>query len=157
MRKAIRVCASVFAITLLALPASAAQLSDVALYKLNNWADAIAVCDITRFLLTNPENKAAVISMNQKDAPASPKSPVPPPSFSSDVMRETYERLHQDSLVTPDSYRRARRHYASVMLNAYQDSSAAERRTLSDQMALCYHLAAREGVKPRIQRTETKH
>lgn len=131
-------------------PAAGGRLTDFQLEKLNDWSEALAVCDITRFLLTAPDVRADAIQVPGHDnSRISLYKPlyIPPNSFFSEVMQEAYEALRKAGHVTPSAYSRARIHYAAGMLDAYRSASTAEKHTLVDQMDLCYHLAARAGVK----------
>jgi len=125
-------------------------MTDFDLNKLDNWSDAIAVCDITRFLLTNPDlNADAILVTGQGNTHTALYKPLytPPNNFFSDVMHEAFDNVRKAGFVTPDSYNQARLRYASRMLDAYKSATLAEKRYMMDQMDLCYHLAARAGVK----------
>lgn len=139
----------------IACPARAGRLSDFDLNKLDSWADAVAVCDITRFLLTDPDLRGDVLivagSDNTSTALYRPLF-VPPNNFFSEIMRQTFENLRKAGQVTPADYGRARIVYAKGMIEAYRGSTLKEKEALADQMALCYHLAVRSGVK-----VEMKH
>lgn len=131
-------------------PAAAEHMTDFDLNKLDNWSDAIAVCDITRFLLTNPDTSADAILVTGRDnSQVTLFKPMyaPPTNFFSDVMRATFDRVQKAGFVTLASYNRARVHFASQMISAYADASLADKRTMADEMELCYHLAVRAGVK----------
>jgi len=134
----------------LSAPASAGSMTDYDLNKLDNWSDALAVCDATRFLLTTPDLTADAILVPGKDntytvlyAPLY----VPPTNFFSTTMHEAFDNLEKAGFVTTDSFSRARLHYASAMLNSYRTATLFDKKNLMDQMDLCYHLAVRAGVK----------
>ncbi len=140
-------CVAVITIT---APARAAHLSDFELAKLDNWANAIAVCDVTRFLLIDPNLDAeAIVVAGRGNTSTVLTKPLyaPPANFFSEVMREAYENLHKAGQITPDGYSRARIFYAGHMIDAYRSATLGEKHALADQMDLCYHLAARTGVK----------
>jgi len=125
-------------------------MTDFDLNKLDNWSDALAVCDVNRFLLTNPDlNADAILVAGQGNTHIALYKPLyaPPNNFFSDVMHEAFDNVRRAGFVTPDSYNRARLRYASRMLDAYKGATFAEKRYMMDQMDLCYHLAARAGVK----------
>jgi hypothetical protein len=131
-------------------PAAAGHLTDFDLNKLDTWSDAIAVCDITRFLLTDPDTSADAIMVAGRDnTRVTLYKPLyqPPNNFFSDVMRETFDRVQQAGLTNFETYSRSRLHYASRMISAYSGVTLAEKRYLANQMSLCYHLATRAGVK----------
>jgi hypothetical protein len=151
-----RVTAGFFASTLVLsalfglAPASAGHLTDYDLNKLDSWVDAIAVCDVTRFLLTNPDTSAdAILVAGRGNTHIALYKPLyqPPNNFFSDVMRQTFERVQQAGLGNFETYSRARMHYASRMISAYSGATLAEKHFMADQMELCYHLAVRAGVK----------
>jgi hypothetical protein len=140
----------VFAVLLAASPAAAGHMTDFDLNKLDNWPDALAVCDVTRFLLTNPDlNADAILVTGQKNTHTALFKPLytPPNFFFSEVMREAYENVHKAGFVSFDSYTQSRIRYAGRMIDAYRGATLAEKRYMADQMDLCYHLAARAGVK----------
>jgi len=142
--------AAVFVMMFTSTPATAGHLTDFQLDKLSDWSEALAVCDITRFLLTDPDIRADVILVAGRDnSHTALYKPlyIPPNSFFSEVMQKAYENVRRTGHVTPSAYSDARIHYAARMLDAYRSASVAEKHTLMDQMDLCYHLAARTGVK----------
>ncbi len=145
----------VVAAAVLSCPARAGHLSDYDLGKLDNWADAIAVCDVTRFLLTDPDLRAeAVIVTGRGNSVTVLNRPfyIPPTRFFSEVMREAFENLRKAGQISSDGYSRARYLYAGRMIDAYNSATSAEKHALVDQMDLCYHLAARTGVKLETKR-----
>ncbi|GAA0568692.1 hypothetical protein [Rhizomicrobium electricum] len=152
MRTAARLLASGLALAAVQClsPATAGHMSDFDLNKLDSWADAIAVCDVTRFLLTDPDTGAdAIIVAGRGNTHVALYKPLyqPPTNFFSDVMRQTFERVQKAGQVSFDGYSRARIHYAGRMISAYSGATLAEKHYMADQMELCYHLAVRAGVK----------
>lgn len=149
MRNPVKILAALATALLTSYPAAAARMTDFDLNKLDNWSDAIAVCDITRFLLTDPDVGADVILVAGRDnTHVTLYKPLflPPTSFFSDIMRETYDHVRKAGLVTPDTYNRSRLHFASKMVSAYGSATLADKRYMAGQMELCYHLAAQAGV-----------
>jgi hypothetical protein len=145
-----RACAAMIAVMLGTTPAFAGHMTDFDLNKLDSWSDALAVCDITRFLLTDPDvNADAILVSGRDNTRVVLYRPLfaPPTNFFSDVMREAFENVRKAGLATPESYGKSRIHYAGLMIGAYRGATLAEKRYLADQMDLCYHLAARAGVK----------
>jgi hypothetical protein len=152
MRVAAKLSCSAFALAAMlgASPAAAGHMTDFDLNKLDNWSDAIAVCDVTRFLLTDPDTSADAILVAGRDGTRIALfKPLfaPPTNFFSEVMRQTYERVHKAGLVNLDSYGQSRIHFANQMIGAYSSATLADKRYMADQMELCYHLAVRAGVK----------
>lgn len=151
----IRGCAMALAAMLGASSAAAGGLTDYDLNKLDGWSDALAVCDITRFLLTDPDVGSDVILMGGKNnSHLVLYKPLflPPDGFFSDIMRETYEKIRGASLTNPELYSAARRRYAALMINAFRGANGEDKKYLNEQMVLCYHLAARVGVKLNMKR-----
>ena len=151
MRTAAKLSCSAFALAAMlgASPAAAGHMADFDLNKLDNWSDAIAVCDVTRFLLTDPDTNADAILVAGRDGTrVALFKPLfaPPTNFFSDVMRQTFERVHKAGFVTPGSYSKARIHFANRMIGAYSGATLADKHYMTDQMELCYHLARRAGV-----------
>jgi hypothetical protein len=125
-------------------------MTDFDLNKLDNWSDAIAVCDITRFLLTDPDTSAdAILVAGRDNSQVTLFKPMfaPPTNFFSQVMHDTFDRVQKAGFVTLGSYSRSRLHFATQMIGAYSGATLAEKRYMADQMELCYHLAVRAGVK----------
>ena len=146
----LRAAAAVLAMMVGASPAFAGHMTDFDLNKLDNWADALAVCDVTRFLLTDPDlNADAILVSGHDNTHTVLYAPLysPPTNFFSDAMREAFANVHKAGLVTSEAYSRSRIHYAGAMMNAYRGAPLGEKRYMMDQMDLCYHLAARAGVK----------
>jgi hypothetical protein len=144
-----------FAILIAAAPASAGHMTDFDLNKLDNWSDALAVCDVTRFLLTNPDlNADAILVTGQHNTHTALYKPLytPPNFFFSDVMHEAYDKVRKGGFVSLDSYSQSRIRYAGRMIDAYRGATLAEKRYMVDQMDLCYHLAARAGVKLELKK-----
>lgn len=130
--------------------ASAGTMANYDLNKLDNWSDALAVCDVGRFLLTDPDLSADVIFVpgaGHTLAALSAPLYVPLTNFFSDAMRQAFSNVKKAGFVSEQSYSKARLHYASAMLNSYRGASMSDKKFLMDQMDLCYHLAARAGVK----------
>ena len=131
-------------------PAAAGHMTDFDLNKLESWSDAIAVCDVTRFLLTDPDTSAdAILVAGRDNTHIALYTPLfaPPSNFFSAAMRQTFERVKKAGFVTDESYSRARLHYANRMIGAYGSATMDDKRYMADQMELCYHLAVRAGVK----------
>jgi hypothetical protein len=132
------------------VPASASRMTDFDLNKLDSWSDAIAVCDVTRFLLIDPDvNADAILVAGRDNTRTALYRPLftPPDNFFSEAMHQTFERVKKAGLASDESYGRARLHYAAQMIGAYNSASMTDKRFMADQMELCYHLAVRAGVK----------
>ena len=126
-----------------ASPSSAAVLSDYNVQKAETWADALAICDVTKFLLTEPKlDSEVIIAAVPGGAPVALRGPyfIPPSGFYSEVMKETFERVRTAGQVTPEAYNEARTRYTKLMFSAYTNASANQA-FLNDQMRVCYALA----------------
>ncbi|HUO98755.1 MAG TPA: hypothetical protein VMU01_08800 [Rhizomicrobium sp.] len=142
------------------VPTFAAKMTDYDVTKADTWADALAICDVTRFLLSDPKLESDVIIA------AAPNDPhvalykpyfIPPSGFYSDVMKQVYERVLKAGLVTSDAYSKARLHYAQVMFDAYSHDSMADKAFLAEQMKTCYALAVDTSGKARNIKHDTNH
>ena len=123
-----------------AVPASAESMKDFDVQKAQTWADALAICDVTKFLTTDPKLESEVIiSSMPSHSQVALYRPyfIPPSGFYSDVMQKTFERVRDAGLVTTRSYGEARQRYARLMLGAYGFASATDHAFLADQMRLC--------------------
>ena len=151
MRTTVKLTTSaMIASVLFAAPAAAGHMTDFDLNKLNSWSEAIAVCDVTRFLLTDPDTSAdAILVAGRDNSHTALYKPLyqPPTNFFSEVMRETFERVEKAGQTNLDAYAQARIHYAGLMISAYSGATLADKRYMADQMELCYHLAVRAWVK----------
>jgi hypothetical protein len=138
------ISAVAFVVTFGTVPASAAGLADYDVQKAESWADALAICDVTKFLLSEPNLASEVIiAPVPGGAQVALRRPyfLPPANFYSEVMKETYERARASGQVTEEAYGAARLRYAKLMLSAYH-GSMADKSFLADQMKLCYALAS---------------
>lgn len=141
------------------VPASASSLADYDVQKADTWADALAICDVTKFLLTDPNlNSEVILAPVPGGAPVALYRPLflPPSNFYSDSMRDTFERAQKSGQVTIDAYGAARNRYARLMLTAYKGTKA-DHDYLADRMKLCYALAADASGRARASKPEPKH
>jgi hypothetical protein len=144
---------------MMAAPASAASLSDYDVQKVDSWADALAICDITKFLLSEPNLESEVIIASVPGgASVALRRPLflPPSGFYSDVMRETFERAQASGQVTGAAYSASRNRYALLMLSAYHGTKA-DQGYLSDRMRLCYALAVDASGRTKAADSTIKH
>lgn len=143
---------AVVTLALTTVPAVASSMTDYDVQKAETWADALAICDVTRFLLTQPNLDASAIialTTNNSHVPLYKPLFIPPSSFFSEAMRQTYERVKAAGQVTPQAYQEARMRYARLMLNSYRQSNPTDRVFMLDQMRLCYALAVDTSGKAR--------
>jgi len=131
-------------------PAGPQPITAYNLNSLDNWSDAIAMCDVTRFLLTDPDLTAdVIIERDGTQGSETLYAPlyIPPSNFFSKAMQETYINLRKAGLVDAQSVGKARIRYARVMQSSYRHASVADKNYLLDQMDTCYRMAGRVGVK----------
>lgn len=137
--------AAVLVALLGANPASAQAMKSFDINSAQSWNDALAICDVTSFLLTKPDLTVEVIVTPAPDATAGElRRPyfIPVSSFYSKVMKDTFEKVAKAGQATEAGYKNARYRYARAMLSAYPRASMADMAFLADQMRLCYALAA---------------
>lgn len=147
MRLKVLLGGSVFAAAMLLgmAPASAQAMRVYDVNNVQSWAEALAICDVTKFLLSSPDLSAEVIISSAPDVSAGHlRRPyyIPPNLFYSKVMRLTFETVHKAGLVNDAAYSAARLRYARTMLDAYSRMSLDDRDFLEEQMKTCYALAA---------------
>lgn len=138
---------SVFAAAMLLgmMPASAQAMRTYDVNNVQSWADALAICDVTKFLLSDPDLSAEVIISSAPDVSAGHlRRPyfLPPNLFYSKVMRLTYESVQKAGQVNDAAYSEARLRYARTMLDTYSRMTQEDRDFLEEQMKTCYALAA---------------
>ena len=158
----VRVLLHISIVTLTAVigtvPVSADPMTTYDVSKAETWADALAICDVTRFLLSEPNLDAEVIISpmpGNVHVPLYKPYFIPPSSFYSDAMRETFERVQKAGQVNTESYGQARMRYTKLMLPAYRYASGADRAFLADQMKTCYALAVDTTGKARNIKSDT--
>jgi len=132
-------------------PPALAQLD---LGKAQNWGEALAACDITRFLLSDPD-----VTSNTIIAPGDgagrilyPPLYMPPNLFYAPSLRETFETLRARGEVDRKSVAAARFRLASTVLPKFRRGDTIGKVFLTDQMKLCNLLtddvaATRNGAK----------
>lgn len=134
--------------------ASAASLKDYNVQKAQSWADALAICDVSKFLQSAPNlTSEVIIAAVPEGAPVALRAPlfIPPSNFYSQVMRDTFERARLSGQVTAEAYAAARYRYSKLMLAAYR-GAVYDQPFLDDQMRTCYALAgSARGVKPEVK------
>ena len=141
------------------VPASADSLTNYDVRKAETWADALAICDVTKFLLSEPKlDSEVIIAPVPGGSEVALRRPLflPPTNFYSEVMKETYEKVLQAGQVTGTAYAEARLRYAKLMLGAYHNTPE-EKVFLADQMKTCYALAVDALGRARNTKDNSKH
>jgi hypothetical protein len=125
-------------------PADAGSMSRFDITKVQSWEESLAICDITRFLVTEPTlNTEYIISAAPEVSSETLRGPyfIPSGGFYSKVMRQTFDVLEGAGRANMARYGEARLRYAKAMLGSYPNASTADKSFLADQMKLCYALA----------------
>lgn len=128
---------------LVAVPARAEappSLVPLVLDKARNWAEALAACDITRFLLTDPDvtSNTTIIAPGEGSLRILyPPLYVPPNLFYAPSMLQAFETLQARGEVDRKSVAVARFRLASDVLPNFRRGDTVEKTFLTDQMKLC--------------------
>ncbi|AAK24559.1 hypothetical protein [Caulobacter vibrioides] len=109
------------------------------LNKAQNWAEALAACDVTRFLLTDPDVTASTIIAPGEGAPQFLYPPLftPPNVLYTPSLLRTFEILQARGEVDRKSLADARFRFANAVVPSFQKGDAIAKAVLSDQMKLC--------------------
>jgi hypothetical protein len=147
-------CAAALAAVLVAAPGSAAEPSRLAALDINKakgWADALAACDMTRFLLSAPNLEADTIIAPGGGAGRILYKPLflPPNLFYTPSLLEAFERLQTADEVKRDDVVKARYGFASAIIPKFHGASDADKAFLADQMKLCNVLTDGVMAKPK--------
>ena len=129
---------------LIASPAAAApraRLSDFDVSSVDNWPDALALCDLTAFLRTRPSLDAHVILAPDPSTgwlrPLEGPRFLPLGLFTSRAMKQSFERLEQSGEINRRSFSRARARHDQPMFDSYRRANAADLAFLDEQWSLC--------------------
>jgi len=125
-----------------ASPVSAQERPSIAVLDVNraqNWAEALAACDITRFLLTDPDVTASAIIAPGEGAPQFLYPPLytPPNVLYTPSLLKTFEILQARGEVDRKSLTDARFRLANTVVPSFRKGDATDKAFLSDQMKLC--------------------
>lgn len=117
-------------------PASLAPLS---LDKAGTWGEALAACDITRFLLSDPDvtSNSVIVAGDGGLRILYPPLYVPPNLFYATSLQGAFETLRARGEVDRRSVADARFRLASAVVPRFRKGDAAEKAFLADQMKLC--------------------
>lgn len=107
--------------------------------KAQGWGEALAACDITRFLLTDPDVTASTIIAPGDGALRVLYPPLytPPNLFYAPSLLEAFETLQARGEVDRRSVVDARYRLASTIVPRFRKGDTAEKLFLQDQMKLC--------------------
>ena len=117
----------------------ASPLKMLDINKAQGWADALAACDMTRFLLSNPDLDAGTIIAPGTGSGRILYKPlyIPPNLFYAPSLLEAYQKLRAAGEVDHKSMADARYHFASEIIPKFHKADAADKAFLADQMKLC--------------------
>lgn len=130
-------------VALAAVPARAEvppSLAPLMLGKAENWADALAACDLTRFLLSDPDVTSNTTIITPGEGALRilyPPLYMPPNLFYAPSMLETFETLQARGEVDRKSVAAARFRLASAVLPNFRRGDTVGKIFLTDQMKLC--------------------
>ena len=124
-------------------------LASLDVNKAQGWGDALAACDLTRFLLTDPD-----VTANTIIAPGEgslrvlyPPLYTPPNGFYAPSIQQAVHTLEKRGEVDRKSVIDARFRLASAIVPKFRKGDAVEKAFLTDQMKLCNVLT--DGVAAR--------
>lgn len=117
-------------------PASLAPLS---LDKAQTWGEALAACDVTRFLLSDPDvmSNAVIVAGDGGLRILYPPLYVPPNLFYATSLQRAFDALSARGEVDRKSVADARFRLASAVVPRFRKGDAVEKAFLADQMKLC--------------------
>jgi hypothetical protein len=123
--------------------------------KAQNWGEALAACDLTLFLLSDPDVTASTIIAPGAGSPRFLYPPLYMPSnlFYAPSLLEAFETLRARGEVDRKSVADARYRLALTIVPSFRRGDTVEKTFLADQMKLCNVLtdgvaAVRSGAKP---------
>lgn len=155
LRRAVAALATITA--LIAIPAHAEAppsplLAPLDVNKAQTWGEALAACDMTRFLLSDPD-----VTANTIIAPGDgalrilyPPLYIPPGLFYAPSLAEAFETLRAKGEVDRQSVADARFRFANAIVPKFRKGDTVEKAFLTDQMKLCNVLT--DGVAAQKQK-----
>jgi hypothetical protein len=135
-----------------ASPPAPALLAPLDVDKARSWGEALAACDVTRFLLSDPDVTASTIIAPGAGSPRILYPPlyIPPNLFYAPSLQEAFETLRARGEVDRKSVADARYRLAVAIVPSFHKGDTVEKTFLADQMKLCNVLtdgvAAQKGV-----------
>jgi hypothetical protein len=136
------IAAVALATALVAAPSLAAEpttLKALDINRLENWADALAACDMTSFLMSDPDLEAGTIIAPGVGSGSILYRPLylPPNLFYAPSLLQAFEVLQAKGEVDRKSVGDARYKFASAIIPKFHKASEADKAFLVDQMKLC--------------------
>jgi hypothetical protein len=139
-----RVLAAAVAVLAVAGSAQAASpppplLAPLDVDKAQGWGEALAACDLTRFLLSDPDVSASTIIAPGEGSPRFLYPPLymPPNLFYAPSLLEAFETLRARGEVDRKSVADARYRLAVAIVPRFHKGDTVEKTFLADQMKLC--------------------
>jgi hypothetical protein len=116
-----------------------ALLAPLDVNKAQNWGEALAACDVTRFLLSEPDVTANTIIAPGDGAMRILYPPLymPPNLFYAPSLAEAFETLRGRGEVDRKAVADARFRFARAIVPKFRKGDAVEKAFLADQMKLC--------------------
>lgn len=135
-----------------ASPPAPPLLAPLDVNKAQNWGEALAACDITRFLLSEPDVSASTIIAPGDGALRTLYPPLfmPPNLFYAPSLLQAFQTLEGRGEVDRKSVADARFRLANAVVPRFRKGDTVEKAFLADQMKLCNVLTdGVEGQKPK--------
>jgi len=124
---------------LVAAPSLAAEpttLKALDINRLQNWADALAACDMTSFLMSDPDLEAGTIIAPGGGILYKPLF-IPTKLLYTPSLFEAFNTLERAGQVKRQEVVEARFQFASAIIPKFHKASEADKAFLVDQMKLC--------------------
>jgi hypothetical protein len=127
-------------------PASAAErpTPNLRVEQAEGWAEVLALCDLTRFILTADLSADVILRPDPRGGDLEPYYAPrfrPPHLLADTQMTNLYDRLERRGDVTRSAVARARAAVDGPMIEGHRILSSEKRRRLEDQSATCHFLA----------------
>jgi hypothetical protein len=150
------IAAVALAAVLIAAPSLAAEpttLKALDINRLQNWADALAACDMTSFLMSDPDLEAGTIIAPGVGSGRILYRPLylPPNLLYAPSLLQAFEVLQAKGEVDRKSVVDARYKFASAIIPKFHKASEADKAFLVDQMKLCNVLTDGVMAKPKAK------
>lgn len=116
-----------------------ANLAPLDLDRAQTWAEALAACDVTRFLLSDPDvtSNTTIVAADGALRILYPPLYTPPNLFYAPSLLRTFSTLEASGEVDRKSVAAARFRLASAVVPRFRKGNTVERMFLADQMKLC--------------------
>ena len=110
------------------------------------WAEALAMCDLTRFLATRPDLDADVILATDQSTgwmrPLYGPRFLPPTLFFDREVKQAFHRLERAGEVDKRGFAEARTRFDRPMMRRFRQQRMSDQHFLEDQSRVCHALEA---------------